>query len=82
MASPTLGSADKNLYAVDIFTGRERWHFKTDGQIQSSPALAGGLVYVGSDEKNLYAVDANTGKERWHFATGGFVVSSPVVVNE
>ncbi|MFI8930724.1 PQQ-binding-like beta-propeller repeat protein [Streptomyces sp. NPDC053474] len=47
----------------------------------SSPAVAGGVVYVGSDDDNLYAVDAATGKKRWTFPTGHSVGSSPAVAD-
>jgi outer membrane protein assembly factor BamB len=54
-----------------------RWKFKTRGRVYSSPAVAGGVVFVGSTDGNLYAIDAATGAERWKFATQGRVVSSP-----
>jgi eukaryotic-like serine/threonine-protein kinase len=56
-----------------------RWKFKTGGRVYSSPAVAGGVVFVGSTDGNLYAIDAATGAERWKFATKGRVVSSPAV---
>ena len=61
------------------FTG-VKWAFKTGGWILSSPALAGGVVYIGSDDQNLYAVDAANGAQKWKFETGGPVRSSPAVV--
>ena len=56
-----------------------RWKFKTGGRVYSSPAVAGGVVFVGSTDGHLYAIDAATGAERWKFATQGRVVSSPAV---
>jgi outer membrane protein assembly factor BamB len=73
--------AHTGVYAADgphQFNG-VKWAFKTDGWVLSSPALAGGLVYVGSDDQNLYAIDAATGAQKWKFATGGPVRSSPAV---
>jgi outer membrane protein assembly factor BamB len=32
-----------------------KWSFKTGGEVQSSPAVANGMVYVGSGEGNVYA---------------------------
>ena len=49
--------------------------------MDSSPAVANGIVYAGSWDKNLYAIDAVTGKEQWRFATGDRVDSSPAVAN-
>jgi outer membrane protein assembly factor BamB len=51
--------------------------------VQSSPAVAGGVVYFGSGDGNLYAVDIATGEQRWRFAALGdlFTPSSPVVAD-
>jgi hypothetical protein len=49
--------------------------------VDSSPAVANGVVYVGSWNFNLYAIDAVTGTEKWRFATGAWVHSSPAVAN-
>ena len=70
-----VGSEDKNLYAIDTVTGKEKWRFATGDHIFSSPTVANGIVYIGSEDKNLYAIDAVTGKERWRFAMGGWVYS-------
>jgi len=56
-----------------------KWRFKTDGPVDSSPAVVGGVVYFGSWDGHLYAVDADTGDPLWRFATGGPVRSSPAV---
>jgi outer membrane protein assembly factor BamB len=50
--------------------------------VQSSAAVANGVVYVGSGNDNVYALNATTGAELWSFATGGEVFSSsPAVAN-
>ncbi len=56
-----------------------KWKFATKGQIYSSPAMAGGVLFFGSTDHHLYAVDADTGREKWNFKTGSRVVSSPAV---
>ena len=74
------GSADGRVYAYDLSSGRTRWRFETEGvrlesrkfgfdrrTVQSSPAVAGGLVFVGARDGFLYAIDAATGAERWRF---------------
>jgi outer membrane protein assembly factor BamB len=58
-----------------------RWQFDTSGRVYSSPAVAGGTVYVGSWDYSLYAVDAATGDQQWQFDTSDWVISSPAVVN-
>ena len=50
--------------------------------MQSSPAVANGVVYFGSDDNNVYALNANTGAKLWSYATGSLAVaSSPAVAN-
>jgi outer membrane protein assembly factor BamB len=76
-----VGSLDRNLYAIDAMTGKEKWRFTTGNSVYSSPAVANGVVYVGSMDGNLYAIDGVTGKEKWRFTTGNRVYSSPAVAN-
>ncbi len=45
----------------------------------SSPAVAGGTVYIGSTDNFLYAIDATAGRLRWKFDAHGDVRSSPAV---
>ncbi len=45
----------------------------------SSPAIAGGVLYIGSGDHNVYAIDAATGALRWKFTTGNVVHASPAV---
>jgi eukaryotic-like serine/threonine-protein kinase len=66
-----VGSADHNLYALDIATGTQKWAFKTASSVASSPAVTNGTVYFLSYDGNFYAVDAADGKLRWKFQTGG-----------
>ena len=53
-----------------------------DGIGESSPAVAGGLVYFGDLGGVVHAVDAATGKAAWTFKTGSEIKSSPVVVGD
>ncbi|MDP6354777.1 MAG: PQQ-binding-like beta-propeller repeat protein, partial [Planctomycetota bacterium] len=55
------------------------WVFTSDGTIESSPAVAEGVVYIGSCDGNLYALDAESGRLKWKFKAGGAIVSSPTV---
>jgi len=58
-----------------------KWKFHTDGQVVSSPAIAGETVYVGSNDHSLYAVNLADGTLQWKFKTESHVSSSPAVVN-
>jgi eukaryotic-like serine/threonine-protein kinase len=51
----------------------------TTGYVNSSPAVANGVVYFGSND--VYALDASTGALLWSYAMGGWVSSSPAVAN-
>jgi len=68
------------MYALG-FGGGLFWQYTPNGNIESSPAVANGVVYFGDDDFNLYALNASTGELLWNYTTGGAVVSSPAVVN-
>jgi outer membrane protein assembly factor BamB len=59
------GSRDKKIYAIDAKTGKEAWNFVTDGQVDASPVVVGGKVYIGclSNDGNFYVLDLKTGKK-------------------
>lgn len=58
------------------------WRFQTGGPVRSTPAVAGGTVYVGSSDGRLYALERATGSERWHFDAATAVTGSPAVVGD
>jgi outer membrane protein assembly factor BamB len=64
-----FGSSDGNLYALNASTGKQKWLYKTNGLIHTSPALYQGSIYFGSWDTYLYKLDANTGKLQWKFKT-------------
>ncbi|MEE8354065.1 MAG: PQQ-binding-like beta-propeller repeat protein, partial [Dehalococcoidales bacterium] len=76
-----FGSNDGYFYAVDAFTGEERWRFYTKFPVKSSAAIADGKVYFGTDNYSVYSLDALTGDKVWEFATGSHVGSSPVIAD-
>ena len=53
--------------------------FHTGGQVISSPAVSGGMVFVGCTDGNLYAVDHESGALKWKFETKNRITSSPAV---
>jgi outer membrane protein assembly factor BamB len=69
-----------NSSAIVRFS-RVKWKFHTKGMVFSSPAIAGGVVYVGSNDGNLYAVDLASGTQKWKFATKSRIPSSPAVAD-
>ena len=48
------------------------WSYATRDYVNSSPAVANGVVYVGSVDHKVYALNARTGARLWPF-------TSPVV---
>jgi hypothetical protein len=56
------------------------WKYTDGTSIDSSPTVAGGIVYVGSEDGNVYALNAASGVELWKYTTGIGVISSPAVV--
>lgn len=63
-------------------TGDRLWVFKLTVHIQSSPAVADGVVYFGANDHFLYALDATTGTLRCRFQASGVISSSPLVTDD
>ncbi len=59
------GSRDKKVYALNPKTGKQAWAFTTEGQVDASPVIVGGRVYVGclNDGGEFYVLDLKTGKQ-------------------
>jgi outer membrane protein assembly factor BamB len=58
-----------------------KWTFQANFWVQSSPAVANGVVYVGSGDFFVYALSASTGVRLWSFYTGEVIYSPPSVAN-
>ncbi|MGA8663555.1 MAG: PQQ-binding-like beta-propeller repeat protein [Thermoplasmata archaeon] len=56
-----------NVAAFNASNGRIKWTYVTGAQIQDSPVVVGGLVYVGSDSKFEYAIYQVNGTLDWKF---------------
>ncbi|HZF13577.1 MAG TPA: PQQ-binding-like beta-propeller repeat protein [Thermoanaerobaculia bacterium] len=88
-----VGSMDGRLYALDVATGKLAWKYDTEGttldsakfrydrtSVQSSPAVAGGLVVFGCRDGFLYAVDARSGERKWRFDhQTSWVITAPAI---
>jgi len=70
-----VGSFDKNLYALDLAKGTEKWRFQA-GEIKAPAGVKDGNVYVGNIDGDLFCIDAATGKKKWTFKTDGEITSS------
>ena len=69
------------VHALDAATGKARWTYMTRARIDSSPAVAGGRVFVGSNDGRLYALEISSGKVVWQYEDGGALSSSPAIAS-
>ena len=74
--SADIGNFLEQQERVDLGTSTAPTGFD---YFQSSPVVAGDLVYVGSFDGNVYALSAKEGQLAWKFATGDKVRASPTV---
>lgn len=70
-----MGSLDGNLYALDLASGHELWHFHTELGFSAAAAVANDLVYAGDADGRFYCVEAHSGKQKWTFEAGGEIDS-------
>ena len=71
-----------HLYAYPAGGGAPVWSYKLPtGVVESSPAVAGGVVYFGSTAGAIYALNASTGAPMCSFPTGRAILASPVVAD-
>ena len=76
-----IGGGYRKVYCLDADTGDLIWDFKTEGQVDSSPALYEGKVVVGTQGRigTIVFLNANSGAVIWRYETEGGVISSPAV---
>jgi len=74
-------------YTTSKAPGRNQtlWSYTTANPfgfgIKSSPAVAGGIVYVGSSDYSVYALNASTGTVIWSYGTGNPIEGSAAVAD-
>ena len=71
-----VGSADANMYAINLEDGKEAWKYQTPDMIESAPCVVDGSVYVGCADGFLYALEAKTGAFRWKYETDGEILGA------
>ncbi len=55
------------------------WSFQADGQLGSSPVLAGGILYFGSMSGTLYALDPQSHQVKWQHTIDAGIFTSPAI---
>ncbi|WP_141576653.1 PQQ-binding-like beta-propeller repeat protein [Actinomadura sp. WMMA1423] len=78
-ASPAASSVPAPAAMRD---GKVLWkRFSGDEYLISTPAVAGGRVFVGSEKGILLAFDARTGEPRWKYRAAQRIVTGPAVAS-
>lgn len=93
-ASPTVGStylyvgvsrpdasASGALLSLSKEQGIRQTATSLQGQVLTSPAMAGGSVVCGTTTGAVISVDAETGIQQWRYETGGRLRSSPAMTD-
>ena len=75
-----LGGRDKLVHGLTV-AGKAAWTFATRARVESSPAIAGGRVFVGSNDGRFYVLNLDTGAKLWEFDTGAPLSASPAIAN-
>jgi eukaryotic-like serine/threonine-protein kinase len=75
-----LGGRDKLVHGLSL-DGKAAWTFTTRARVESSPAIAGGRVFVGSNDGRFYVLALATGAKLWEFNAGAPLSASPAIAN-
>ena len=75
-----IGGRDKMVHGITL-QGKAVWTFATRARVESSPAIAGGRVYVGSNDGRFYVLNLSTGAKLWEFDAGAPLSASPAIAN-
>jgi outer membrane protein assembly factor BamB len=73
-----VGGRDKMVHGLNP-NGKGAWTFVTNSRVESSPAIAGGRVFVGSNDGRFYVLNVNTGAKLWEFNAGAPLSASPAI---
>ena len=71
-----VGSADANVYAIDLEKGHKVWAYSTGDTIEATPCVVDGGVYIGSSDNFLYALDAKSGQLKFKYETNGQILGA------
>ena len=71
--------AHLKVVAIDEGTRRPLWEHPVSGPVHSSPAVAGGLLYVGLLDDRILALDRLTGRLAWSYEARDPVPGSAAV---
>jgi outer membrane protein assembly factor BamB len=75
-----LGGRDKMVHGLTL-AGKAAWTFTTRSRVESSPAIAGGRVFIGSNDGRFYVLNVTNGAKLWEFDAGAALSASPAIAN-
>ena len=75
-----IGGRDKMVHGLTL-QGKAVWTFMTRARVESSPAIAGGRVFVGSNDGRFYVLSLSDGSKLWEFDAGAPLSASPAIAN-
>src|SRR6266850_1561398 len=73
-----VGGRDKMVHGLSA-AGKGVWTFDTRARVESSPAIAGGRVFVGSNDGRFYVLNLSNGANLWQFNIGNPLSASPAI---
>jgi outer membrane protein assembly factor BamB len=73
-----VGGRDKIVHGLS-HAGKAVWTFATNARVESSPAIAGGRVFVGSNDGRFYVLNLENGAKLWDFNAGSPLSASPAI---
>jgi len=72
------GTSDgRVIHAFNLYSGREKWAYKTNTIVWSSPIIVGNTVVGVVNDGFIHCIDLLTGKEKSRYCFGDRVFSSP-----
>ncbi len=74
-----IGNSVGLVQAFDAITGARVWTYNAGYNVNSTPAVYNGTVYITS-ESRVIALDGATGAEKGVFNGTGYIIASPLVV--
>ncbi len=60
-----VGTWNNDVIALNARTGRQKWRFQADDQVNTSGAYWKGRIFIASDAGTLYALNAGSGRLIW-----------------
>lgn len=74
-----IGGYDRNIYALDLFSGKIDWFFSTNSPVRTNVAVADKIAYFANSEGTLYAVTSEKGSYLWSFKAKAGIETSPAI---